>query len=182
LCRRHFQLLRFKSRMIKYTKKLINAVMNHNSTFLCLRFNAFLFTLGIKYKIQLNWIFQFNSNTPKNSISRYISNTLWFLFRETQVNLISNFAYNRIFSVPIESKSIQNMSINNFQLDEPNSIIEINENYFCKWQNNKCCTYSRIWCNQSQSLYRFKVNSTPNGIVMRRFKNLSLHLEHIRKH
>ena len=149
MCRCHFQLLRFKSRMIKYTKKLVNAIMNHDSTFLCLRFNAFLLTLGIKNKIQLNWIFQFNSNTPKNSISRYMSNTLWFLFGKIQVNLIYKFAYKIVFSVPIKCKSIQNMSINNFQLDEPNSIIEINENYFCKWQNNKCYTYSRIWCNQS---------------------------------
>ena len=63
------------------------------------------------------------------------------------------------FPVPIEGKSFQNISINNFQLHEPYSIIEINKNHFCKWQNHKWCTYSRIRCNQSQSLHWFHINS-----------------------
>ena len=91
-----------------------------------------------------------NSNIPKNRSSRWISNTLWFLFREIQTDSVSYF-FVCIISVPIKDKSVQNISINNFQLNKPNSIIEINKHHFSDWQNHKSCTYSWIRCNQSQS-------------------------------
>ena len=76
---------------------------------------------------EISKIFKINSNIPKNRSSRCISNTLWFLLRETQSDLVTDFFYTKVlldcvFPIPIERKSVQNISINNFQLNQPNSI------------------------------------------------------------
>ena len=67
-----------------------------------------------------------NSNIPKNRSNRCISNELWFLFRKTKTESINDLNNKSVFPNPVERKSIQNISINNFQLNWPNSIIEIN--------------------------------------------------------